>query len=189
MEIQFSSHPKCIELIDTKFCTWGICTVVPCAKFYCDMNGLHKRKISNLHSCDGKRLLNRAPEHYIRHFAGNISINIYLKKVCPHDTIRVAIEGVTMLRTWCFKKSHTKLIFTCFLHMLEWHEEVWIRIIALEKAFFLIDGHLWWFLYHFSSLRRFISNSPIVLHHAIWRTVCLSLNDSNNSVKEVDLNV
>ena len=28
-------------------------------------------------------------------------------------------------------------------------------------------------VYPFSSLRRFISNSPIVLHHAIWRTVLI----------------
>ena len=34
--------------------------------------------------------------------------------IYTQDTIRVAIEGVTMLRTWCFKKSHIKLIFTCF---------------------------------------------------------------------------
>ena len=34
-----------------------------------------------------------------------------------------------------------------------------------------------------------MSNSPIVLHHVIWRTVCLSLNDSNDSVKGVELNV
>ena len=62
-------------------------------------------------------------------------------------------------------------------------------IIALEKAFFLREGHIWWLLYPFSSLRRFISNSPIVLHHGwIWRTVCSSLNDSNDSLKEVDLN-
>ena len=65
------------------------------------------------------------------------------------DAIRMAIEVVTILRTWCFKKSHIKLFFICFLHKLEWYEEVWIRIIALEKAFFFLRGHIWWFLYPF----------------------------------------
>ena len=51
-------------------------------------------------------------------------------------TIRVAIQGVTMLRIWCFKKSHTKLFFTCFWYMLEWYEAVRTRIVALEKALF-----------------------------------------------------
>ena len=40
-----------------------------------------------------------------------------------------------MLWIWCFKKSHIKLIFTCFLHMLEWHEEVWIRIVVSRLLF------------------------------------------------------
>ena len=88
--------------------------------------------------------------------------------------IGVAIEGMTMLRTWCFEKNHIKLIITCFLHMPEWYEEVWIRMIALKKAFYLRDVHIWWLLYPFSSLRRFISNSPIVLHHTILRNVCLA---------------
>ena len=48
-------------------------------------------------------------------------------------------------RSGVSRKSHTKLIFTCFLHKLGWHEEVWISIVALEKAFFLREGHIWWF--------------------------------------------
>ena len=42
-----------------------------------------------------------------------------------------------MMRIWCFNKSHTKLIFNCFLHMLEWYEEVWMRIVTLMKKAFL----------------------------------------------------
>ena len=52
-----------------------------------------------------------------------------------------------MLRIWYFKKSHTKLVFTCFMHMLEWYEEVWIRIVVLQKALFLREGHIWCFLH------------------------------------------
>ena len=77
----------------------------------------------------------------------------------PRTTIRVAIQGVTMFRIRYFKKSHTKLIFTCFLHMLGWYEEVWIRIVALEKAFFWEKVIYGYFYYTFSSLRRFISDS------------------------------
>ena len=103
--------------------------------------------------------------------------------------IRVAIECVTMLRTWCFKKSHTKLIFICFLHMLELVWRIVNKNNCSRENIFLRDGHICWFLYHFSSLRRFISNSPIVLHHAVRRTMCLSLNGSNDSVNEFGLNV
>ena len=85
----------------------------------------------------------------------------------------MAIEGVTILRNWCSKKSHINLILSCYLHILEWYEEVWIRIIALEKALFLREGHTWWFLYPFSSWWRFISNSPNVLHHAIYEGLCV----------------
>ena len=65
----------------------------------------------------------------------NMQFSVY---IYTQDTIRVAIEGVTMLRTWCFKKSHIKLIFTYFLHMLEWYEEVWIRIFSERRSYMVI---------------------------------------------------
>ena len=45
-----------------------------------------------------------------------------------------------MMRIWCSNKSHTKLIFNCLLHMLEWYEEVWMRIVTLKKKAFLWEN-------------------------------------------------
>ena len=46
-----------------------------------------------------------------------------------------------------------------------------------RDSILLREGHIWWFLHTFSSIQSFISNSPIVLHHAIWRTVCLIITE------------
>ena len=65
--------------------------------------------------------------------------------------IRVTIvQGETILRIWCFNNCHTKLIFTCLLHMLVWHEEVWMRNIALKEHYFwedVMDGDSFWPLF------------------------------------------
>ena len=73
------------------------------------------------------------------------------------------------------------------LHMLEWYEEVWIRRVVVEKDFFLREGHIRWVLYPCSLLWHFIANLPIVLHHVMWMTEFLSLNDSYDSVKVVQV--
>ena len=112
-----------------------------------------------------RKYMPRNWKEFLKYALAGHSFWLYIRTLpLVQDTIRVVIEGVTMLRTWCFKKSHTKLIFTCFLHMLEWYEEVWIRIIALEKAIFLRDGHIWWFLYSDSN------SDSCIQHNCPWYT-------------------
>ena len=47
----------------------------------------------------------------------------HIQLTYAQDTIRVTIQGVTMLRFHCFNKILPKLILVCFLYVLRWYEE------------------------------------------------------------------